>query len=69
MIREVAKSQTPSDALTEFLTFLVVLLITTFLIRLLWNTSLVKHITILKPVDSLTDAFILSIALQVIYGL
>ncbi len=69
MIREVAKSQTPSDALTEFLTFLVVLLITTFLIRLLWNMSLVKHISILKPVDSLTDAFILSIALQVIYGL
>ncbi len=69
MIRDVAKAETPSDAVIEFLTFTVVVLITTFLIRLLWNTSLVKHITIFKPIDNLMDAFVLSLALQIFSGL
>lgn len=69
MIQEVTKSQNKSDALKEFLIFVLVLLISTFLLRLVWNRSLVKHISVLKPIDSLLDAFVLSLALQVVRGL
>jgi hypothetical protein len=69
MIQEVTKAQNKSDALMEFLIFVLVVLISTFLLRLVWNRSLVKHITILKPIDNLMDAFILSLSLQIVRGL
>ena len=69
MIQEVTKSQNKSDALKEFLIFLLTVLISTFLLRLVWNRSLVKHITVLKPIDTLLDAFILAISIQVVRGL
>ena len=45
MIQEVTKAETKSDALTEMLIFVLITLISTFLLRLVWNRSLVKHIT------------------------
>jgi hypothetical protein len=69
MIQEVTKSKTRSEALTEFLTFVLIVLISTFILRLVWNRSLVKHISILKPINTLLDAFILSLSLQVVRGL
>ena len=69
MIQEVTKAQNRSDALMEFLIFVLVVLVSTFLLRLVWNRSLVKHITVLKPIDNLMDAFILSLSLQIVRGL
>ena len=69
MIQEVTKSKTRSEALTEFLTFVLIVLISTFILRLVWNRPLVKHISILKPINTLLDAFILSLSLQVVRGL
>lgn len=68
MIQEVTKSPTKTDALTEFLIFVLIILISTFLLRFVWNRSLVKHITILKPINTMLDAFILSLSLAVIRG-
>ena len=48
--------------------FAILLAISTLLIRYLWNESLVKHVSILKPVKNLTEALLLSIALSVIKG-
>jgi hypothetical protein len=69
MIQEITKADSKSDALTEFLTFVLMLLISTFILRIVWNRSLVKHITVLKPINTLLDAFILSIGLSVVRGL
>ena len=69
MIVEVTKAETKSDALTEFLTFVLTILISTFLLRLVWNRSLVKHITVLKPINTMLDAFILSVGLSVVRGI
>jgi hypothetical protein len=69
MIKEVAQSQTKSDMLTELLTFILNILIATFVLRFAWNRSLVKHITVLKPIDTMLDAFILAISLSVARGL
>jgi|TARA_R110000803_G_scaffold26207_3_gene62222 hypothetical protein len=69
MIQEVTKAQTKSDALTEFLVFVLTVLISTFLLRLVWNRSLVKHITVLKPISTMLDAFVLALGLQVVRGI
>jgi len=69
MIKDVVNSETRTDMVRELLMYVLALLITTFLIRLLWNRSLVKHITILKPINTLSEAFVLSIALSVVRGL
>jgi predicted AAA+ superfamily ATPase len=69
MIKEVAKSQTKSDMLTEILLFILNILIATFVVRFAWNKSLVPHVTILKPLETMLDAFILALSLNVIRGL
>ena len=69
MIQEVTKAQSKSEMLTEFLIFVLNILIGTFLLRLVWNRSLVKHITVLKPIQTLLDAFILSLSLAVVRGI
>lgn len=69
MIKEVAKSQTKSDMLTELLIFILNILIATFVLRFAWNRSLVQHITVLKPLETMLDAFILALSLNVVRGL
>lgn len=69
MIQEVTKSQNKSDALKEFLIFVLTVLISTFLLRLVWNRSLVKHISVLKPINTLLDAFVLALSIQIVRGL
>jgi hypothetical protein len=68
MIQEVSKARTRSEMLTEFLVFVLSILISTFLLRLVWNRSLVKHISVLKPINTMLDAFVLSIGLAVVRG-
>jgi len=68
MIQEVSKARNKSDMLTEFLIFVLSILISTFLLRLVWNRSLVKHITVFKPINTMLDAFVLSLGLAVVRG-
>ena len=69
MLKEVAQSQTKSDMLTELLLFILNILIATFVLRFAWNRSLVPHITVLKPLETMLDAFILALSLSVVRGL
>jgi len=66
VIERVAKSQTKSDMITEILLFILNILIATFVLRYAWNRSLVKHITILKPIATMLDAFILALSLSIV---
>ena len=69
VIQDVARSPTKSDMLREFLIFILNILITTFVLRSAWNRSLVKHVTVLKPIETMLDAFILTLSLTVIRGI
>jgi hypothetical protein len=69
MFGNILKSENKSDMIRELLIFVVSILISTFILRIVWNSSLVKHITVLKPINSMLDAFILSVSLRVISGL
>jgi predicted AAA+ superfamily ATPase len=69
MIQGLVNARKTQDAITELLTFILVILITTFVLRFLWNRSLVKHVTVLKKLDTFLDAFMLSLALAVVRGI
>ncbi len=69
MLHEVTHAKSRSEMITELLIFALNILISTFILRLVWNRSLSKHISVLKPISSLLDAFILSISLQIVRGI
>ena len=66
VVDRVVKSETKSDMLTELLLFILNILIATFVLRFAWNRSLVKHITIFKPINTMLDAFILALSLSIV---
>jgi len=68
MIRDIARTKSRSEMIQEILMSILVILISTFLLRLLWNQSLAKHITVFKQIDTLGDAFLLSLSLCVLRG-
>ena len=70
MLQEIfTKSRNRSEVVKEILVLLLNILISTFILRLVWNRSLSKHITVLKQISSMLDAFIMSISMQVIRGI
>jgi uncharacterized membrane protein SirB2 len=42
---------------------LLFVIILTFILRFLWNSTLVKHISILRPVETLPDTFLLAVGI------
>jgi hypothetical protein len=69
MLKEISQTRSPNERTRIIILFLLNLVISTFLLKLLWNRSLVKHVSMLRKVDTLLEAFILSIALSVVRGL
>ena len=70
MLQEIfTKSRNRSEVVKEILVLVLNILISTFILRLVWNRSLSKHITVLKPISSMLDAFILSISMQIVRGI
>ncbi len=68
MIRDLVNAKKMNEVVSEILIFTLVLLISTFVLRFAWNRSLVKHIKVLKPINSILDAFILSLSLAIVRG-
>lgn len=58
----ILQSRSQKEALYNLIVFAIYIIILTILLRFLWNQSLVKHITVLKPVDSLWHTFLLAVA-------
>lgn len=57
------QSKNPNDMIYNALVAIAYLAVLTFILRYLWNGTLVKHISILKPVDSLFHTFMLAFAI------
>jgi ABC-type uncharacterized transport system permease subunit len=62
------QSRSQKEALYNFIMLLIYIIILTLLLRFLWNQSLVKHVSILKPVDSLWHTFLLAVAVAMFRG-
>lgn len=63
-MKDILSSRNPQELFYNILIFLLYIIILTFVLRYLWNSTLVKHITILRPVDSLLNTFLLAIGLS-----
>lgn len=59
----ILQSRTQKEALYNLIVFTLFVIIMTFFMQFLWNGTLVKHITILKPVDSLLQTFLLALGI------
>ena len=68
MFHSIIKSATLSDAVYNTAIILLIIIISAFILKFLWNKVLVTHITVLKPLQSLLDAFLMSVAIAVIRG-
>jgi hypothetical protein len=62
-MKTILESRTQQEALYNALVFTAFVILLTFIMRFLWNGTLVKHITILRPVDSLLQTFLLSLGI------
>ena len=69
MLRDLANAKKMNEVITEILVFILSILISTFVLRFAWNKSLVKHISVLTPIKTFQDAFILSLAISVVRGI
>jgi len=68
MFKDIIASKDTSALVYNIGVTLLIIIISAFILRWLWNKVLVPHISVLKPVESLLDAFLLSIAIAVIRG-
>lgn len=66
MIVNILNSKNVNQLTSNLLTFLIVTIINMLLLRWLWNNALVKHVTILKPLTTILDAFLLSLAITLL---
>lgn len=62
-MKNILESRNRQDALYNLLVFAAYVILLTFFMRFLWNGTLVKHISILKPVDTLLQTFLLSLGI------
>ena len=62
-MKNILESRTRQEALYNLLVFIAFVILMTFIMKFLWNGTLVKHITILKPVDTLMQTFLLSLGI------
>jgi hypothetical protein len=68
MFKDILASKTTSEAIYNIGVVLLIIIISAFILRWLWNKVLVPHVTVIKPLDTLLDAFLMSIAIAVIRG-
>jgi hypothetical protein len=59
----ILQSRSKKDLVYNLMVFAIYILIMTLVLRFLWNKSLVKHISVLKSVDTLPQTLLLAIAI------
>jgi len=64
----ILQSRSKKEMLYNLVVLAIYIIILTFLLRYLWNKSLVKHVSILKPVDTLWHTFLLAVAVAAFRG-
>ena len=59
----ILQSRSKKEMIYNLMIFAVYILILTVVLRFLWNKSLVKHISVLKSVDTLPQTLLLAISI------
>ena len=69
MLANLLNCKNASDCSRLLLTIALVLFIQMFLLKFFWNKAMVPHISVLRPITTLTDALMLSIGVSVVTAL
>lgn len=64
----ILQSRSQKEFVYNAIVLAIYVIILTILLRFLWNQALVKHVTILKPVDTLWQTFLLAVAVAAFRG-
>lgn len=59
----ILQSKDQREAAYNLIVFFIFVVVLTFFMRYLWNSTLVRYIDILKPVDSLWHTFLLALGI------
>lgn len=59
----ILQSRTQKEAVYNLIVFALFVILMTFFMQFLWNRTLVKYISILRPVDSLLQTFLLALGI------
>jgi hypothetical protein len=62
-MEKILYSRNRQELLYNIIVFFIYVVILTLIMRFLWNTVLVKKIDILRPVDTLTETFLLALGI------
>jgi hypothetical protein len=65
-VQRLLECRTPAECAQKLVFLAIGLLINILIIRFLWNTALVKHITVFKPATTLLDTLLLALALTIV---
>lgn len=63
-MKDILTSRNRKELIYNALVFAIFLVIMMFFMRFLWNGTLVKYISVLKPVDSLWHTFLLALGIS-----
>jgi hypothetical protein len=66
MFRQLVKSKNQREMINNFVMFIILVIVSAFLVKFFWNRALVPHVTVLKPVKTLLDALLLSVGLNLL---
>lgn len=66
MFRKLLNSRNKKEMINNLIMFVLLVVISAFLVKFFWNRALVPHITVFKPVKTLLDALLLSIGLNLL---
>ena len=62
-MKDILTSRNRKEMIYNVLVFTIFLVVMMFFMRFLWNQTLVKYISVLKPVDSLWHTFMLALGI------
>ncbi len=69
MLNSILSCSNPSDCIRLTVKVLIILLIQMFLLKYFWNKALVPHISVLRPIQTLIDALMVSVGFSVVTAL
>jgi hypothetical protein len=58
----ILQSRSQKELIYNLIVLAIYIVILTLVLRFLWNNALVKHISVLKPLDTLWNTFLLAVA-------
>ena len=62
-MKNILYSRNRQELIYNLIVFFIWVVLLTLVMRFLWNTVLVKKINILRPVDTLSETFLLSLGI------